>query len=301
MAEGGKTFSRSVKEELADAYSPARHCQIAELCAIASLEGGRIDGNGLVLVSTEHEALARKVFTLLQKAFNIRLEISKLRKKSSERAVYEIRTEDPRIRRIVMKALEHPDLRKKCCARAFLRGAFLAAGTVSDPERYYRLEIVLREEADAERVAGIMRQLLPEVKQTARGGGYVVYLQEGDVISRALALMDAPLSVLSLENTRVLREMRGNVSRRLNCEMSNLNKTAQAAGKQIRDIRFLRETGKMEELPEQLREIAMVREQNPEASLTELGELLPVKIGRSGVNHRLRKLSQIAEDLREER
>ena len=235
---------------------------------------------------------------MLQKAFNIIVEISKHQRKRTGKTVYEIRTGEARIKSVLLRALAVPDLHRQCCARAFLRGAFCAAGTVSDPDRYYRLEIVCRNKEDAALAAEVMDELDLEPKQTVRKGGFVVYLQDGNGISRALALMDAPLSVLSLENTRVMREMRGSVSRRLNCEMSNLGKTAQAAAKQIRDIQELRQSGILARLPENLRVTAVLREQNPEASLTELGELMEPAVGRSGVNHRLRKLSQIADEMR---
>ena len=298
MEEENKRFADRLREELLSAEGKARHCRIAEIAAIARFEGGGTDGNDLILVRSENEALVRKVFTLLQKAFNIVVEISMYTKHRSARTVSEIRIRDPKIRGILLKNLARPDLKRTCCRRAYLRGAFEAAGTISDPARYYRLEYVFRTREDADALMEIMRSLSLEGKYTARGRTHVVYLQDGQQLADAIALMDARYSVLELENIRVMRDMRGRIGRRVNCETSNLNKTVHASARQLRDIEELEESGVLESLPKTLQEAARLRKEYPDASLSELGDLMQPPVGRSGVNHRLRKIAEYAQDLR---
>ena len=298
MEEENKRFADRLREELLGAEGKARHCQIAEIAAIARFEGGKTQGNDLILVHSENEALVRKVFTLLQKAFNIVLEISMYTKHRSAKTVWEIRVSDPKTQAILIRTLAKPDLKRTCCRRAYLRGAFEACGTISDPARYYRLEYVFRTKEDAGEVAEVMRTLSLEGKYTARGSKHVVYLQDGQQLADAIALMDARYAVLELENIRVMRNMRGRIGRRVNCETSNLNKTVRASSRQLRDIEELEQSGVMASLPETLRETAALRKQFPDASLAELGEMMHPPVGRSGMNHRLRKLAEYAQTIR---
>ena len=298
MEEDNRRFADALREELLSTEGKARHCRIAEIAAIARYEGGKIEGEDLILVRSENEALVRKVFTLLQKAFNIIVEISMYTKHRSAKTVWEIRIRDPKVRGILIRALGNPDLKRVCCKRAYLRGAFEAAGTISDPNRYYRMEFVFRMQEDAERVIDIMRGVSLEGKYVKRGRTHVVYLQDGQQLVDAIALMDARYAVLELENIRVMRDMRGRIGRRVNCETSNLNKTVHASARQLQDIRELEESGVMGSLPASLREIAQLRKQYPDASYSELGEMTQPPVGRSGVNHRLRKIAEYAQDLR---
>ena len=298
MEGDNRPFAGMLREELLGAEGKARHCRIAEIAAIARYEGGKTEGEDLILVQSENEALVRKVFTLLQKAFNIVVEISMYTKHRSAKKIWEIRIHDPKVQRILIGALGDPDLKRACCRRAYLRGAFEAAGTISDPNRYYRMEFVFRREEDAGKVLDVMRGLSLEGKSVKRGRTHVVYLQDGQQLVDAIALMDARYSVLELENIRVIRDMRGRIGRRVNCETSNLNKTVHASAKQLQDIRELEERGAMDSLPENLREIAELRKQYPDASFAELGNMTQPPVGRSGVNHRLRKIAEYAQDLR---
>ena len=127
----------------------------------------------------------------------------------------------------------------------------------------------------------------------------IVYLKEGDRIVDALNVMDAPVALMELENVRILKDMRNNVNRKVNCETANINKTVSAAVKQRNDIEYIRDTVGLSGLPEGLRDVALTRLAYPDASLKELGELLEEPVGKSGVNHRLRKLSEMADKLRE--
>ena len=298
MEEENKRFADRLREELIGAEGKARHCQIAEIAAIARFEGGGTDGNDLILVRSENEVLVRKVFTLLQKAFNIIVEISMYTKHRSGRVVYRIEVRDEKKKKLLTRFLSSPDLTRQCCRRAYLRGAFLASGTISDPEKSYRMEIVTKTPEDAAAVYEVMKNLSLDAKTAQRGRWYVVYPQESEQLREAIALMGAPRTVLELENIRVMRDMRGRIRRRVNCETSNLNKTVHASARQLKDIRLIEESGEWAGLTESLRETASLRKQFPDLSLTELGAMMEPPVGRSGVNHRLRKLSEIADEIR---
>ena len=190
-------------------------------------------------------------------------------------------------------------IQNPCCRRAFLRGAFLAAGSISDPEKFYHFEIACVTEAKARQIQNIIATFDMEARIVRRKKYFVVYIKEGSQIVNLLSVMEAPVALMELENIRILKEMRGSVNRQVNCETANINKTVSAAVKQIEDITYIRETEGLDKLPENLEEVARLRLERPEASLKELGEALNPPVGKSGVNHRLRKLSILAEELRE--
>jgi len=154
--------------------------------------------------------------------------------------------------------------------------------------------------AKAEQLKGIIAAFDMEPKIVLRKKYYVVYIKEGNQIVDILNVMEAPVSLMEFENIRILREMRGNVNRQVNCETANINKTVSAAVKQMEDIRYIQDTIGLEGLPEGLQDMARIRLERPEATLKELGEALEPPVGKSGVNHRLRKLSQIADDMRQQ-
>ena len=315
------SFSSRVKNELSQQLSSARHCRIAETASILSLCGHvRIDADDRfsVSVSTENEAVARKYFTLLEKTFNIKADIiirqnARLRR---SRAYMAAVTDDKDSRRLLLAArlmdregqvcedfsvVRNLVIQNSCCKRAFLRGAFLAAGSVSDPERFYHFEIACLTEEKAEQIRDVISAFGIDARIVARKKYFVVYVKEGDQIADLLNVMEAPKALMEFENIRIMRDMRGSVNRKVNCETANIQKTVSAAVKQIEDITFIRDTEGFESLPEGLAEIAALRLEKPEASLKELGESLDPPVGKSGVNHRLRKLSNLAEDLREKR
>lgn len=191
-------------------------------------------------------------------------------------------------------------LQNACCRRAFIRGAFLAAGSISAPEKFYHFEIVCPTEPKAEQLKNIIATFDIEAKIVLRKKYYVVYIKEGSQIVDILNVMEAPVSLMELENIRIVKEMRGSVNRQVNCETANINKTVSAAVKQIEDIRFIQSVAGLSGLPENLQEMARIRLERPEATLKELGEALEPPVGKSGVNHRLRKLSLMAEELRQQ-
>ena len=272
------SFSGMVKEELSRQISTARHCRIAEIAALLSA-CGKMTAAGILRFQTENDAVVRKYFTLLQKTFNIETEIAIRESRQMKKGnVYYVEITDPGQVETVLQgtklSVNEGDgetlytenallTQQSCCKRAFIRGAFLASGSISDPEK-----------------------------------GYVVYVKEGAQIVDMLAIMEANVALMNLENIRILKEMRNSVNRKVNCETANINKTVNAAVKQIEDIRLIEQKKGFHNLNEGLAEIAELRLQYPEATLKELGMMLNPQVGKSGVNHRLRKLSEIADELR---
>lgn len=198
-----------------------------------------------------------------------------------------------------LNVVQNVVIQQSCCRRAFLRGAFLASGSLSDPEKFYHFEIVCATEEKAKQLQGIIATFDLEAKIVKRKRYYIVYIKEGSQIVDILNVMEAPVALMELENIRILKDMRNSVNRQVNCETANINKTVSAAVKQIEDIEYIRDTIGLENLPENLEEIARERVERPEATLKELGEALDPPVGKSGVNHRLRKLGDIAEQLRD--
>jgi DNA-binding protein WhiA len=312
------SFSSKLKEELSRQISPARHCQIAEMAAIISLCGKIMiseDDRYTIKIHTENVAVARKYFTLLKKTFNISTDVSIRRNaylNKNRTYTVTIREHEDALR--VLHAVKLLDengevgenlnvvqnvvIQQSCCRRAFIRGAFLSSGSISDPEKFYHFEIVCATEEKAEQLKNIIATFDLEAKIVKRKRYYVAYIKEGNQIVDILNVMEAPVTLMELENIRILKDMRNSVNRQVNCETANINKTVSAAVKQIEDIEYIRDTIGLDDLPDNLREIARERLERPESTLKELGEALDPPVGKSGVNHRLRKLCDLAGRLR---
>ena len=309
------SFSSEVKEELSRHTGTARHCQIPEFAAIAGL-CGRIssagDGSVTLVISTENEIVARKCFTLLRKTFNINacnpVNIDEIKRGN----VYEIKIDDSeQVIRILQTLKVYEDgrvanakwlvnpmlIQMTCCKRAFIRGAFLASGSISDPNKFYHLEIVCDTPSQACQIRDVMNTFGAEAKVIQRKKYYVVYVKEGTQISDLLNVMEAGVALMNFENVRIVKEMRNSVNRQVNCETANLNKTVSAAVRQIEDIERIRDTVGLEYLAPGLRAVAIARLENPDMNLKDLGEILDPPVGKSGVNHRLRKIGEIAAEL----
>lgn len=183
-------------------------------------------------------------------------------------------------------------------ARLCIREAFIKSGSMNDPNKKYHLEIMFKTKKKAEEMQTLLMNFNINAKIIKREKDYMLYLKDGEEISEFLALIGANSSVIKFEEIRVLKETRNDINRLVNCETANLNKTINAAVKQIEDIKLIKKKRKFSNLPENLQEIAELRIANPDVSLVELGKMLSEPIGKSGVNHRLKKLSAIAEDLR---
>lgn len=186
----------------------------------------------------------------------------------------------------------------KCCRESYLRGCFLAAGTIGDPQKSYHLEMVSKEDAIIEELCDILIKMSLNAKIVERKSQSVVYLKESEDIVAFLGQAGAYKALMQMENIRIMKEVRNNVNRLTNCEDANIQKTVNASYRQIQNIKLLQENCQLDSAPDNLKEIALIRIQYPEASLSELGSKLSVPIGRSGVNHRLRKLDEMAEKLK---
>ena len=289
------SFSGKVKEELLEHYARARHCDIAELSAIVHMAGEFKVGHGGVCclkVHTENLGVARKCFTLLVKTFNIKTDVVVRRNTGKDNYSYYIYAKGEEL-----LAIRDTIVQAVCCKRAYIRGAFIASGSMSDPSKSYHFEIVCYTLEQAQQLKELMEFFETEPKIVERKERMVVYLKEGSQIVDLLNVMEAYVSLMNLENVRILKEMRNSVNRKVNCETANINKTVNAAVKQMEDIKRIRDTIGFDNIPEPLAKIAQARLDYPEATLKELGTYLDPPVGKSGVNHRLRKLAAIAENL----
>ena len=285
------SFSSDVKEELAGVIPQARHCRIAELSAIMHLAGqiGVSEGDVTIGFNAFGESLIKKGFSLLDITFNIGKSL---------------RSSDPEFTSLIgcLGDLNDPVdeliLKNTCCKRAFLRGAFLASGSVSDPDKGYHLEFVCEDSSKADQIVRLCRDFEINARKTTRRSETIVYVKEGEMIGELLSVMGAQNSYMDFENRRIYKDVSNTVNRRVNCETSNIRKTVTAASRQLEDIRFLEEHGFLDDLPEPLREAAYGRLEHPDATLAELGALMDPPVGKSGINHRLLRLSDIARQKR---
>jgi len=300
------SFSSFVKNELSRINVKDKCCLNAELAAIISV-GGLVAQesyqNADVRIITENAAFARRAYSLIKGLYGICPEVicrksRKLKKHTTFilSVHYDNNQEIPDV-----KLNQQIQKKKECCNRAYLRGAFLAGGSISDPEKTYHLEISVRLLELAHYLMDIINSYELNSKIIKRKGYYVVYLKEGDHIVDFLNIVGAHGSLLELENIRILKDMRNNVNRIVNCETANLDKTVNASVRQVRNIEFIRDNIGFENLPKNLKEIAELRLLYSDASLKELGEMLDPPLGKSGVNHRLRKLEEFAEEKNDER
>lgn len=288
------SFSSNVKEELAKQISKSRHCQLAELAGMIELNG-KVDAHtGRLTLDTENILLMQKYAILMKRAFGTDI-TKEVDEQETKKILAALKISNLPVNRQSANGLL---LMQTCCKRAFIRGAFMAAGSISDPNKAYHFEIVCHTIGQAQQLQELLCGFDTDAKIVERKGHHVVYIKEGAHIVDCLNIMEAYVSLMKLENVRILKEMRNSVNRKVNCETANISKTVNAAVKQIEDIELIRKMKGLDNLPPQLREMALLRLEYPEAPLKELGGYLDPPVGKSGVNHRLRKLSAIAEELR---
>lgn len=311
------SFSAETKNELARVFSDNKCCNISELSAIVRLSGSiQIAGYKKLnlKISTELNSTARKVFKLLKSNFGIHTDISvnknqMLKRNSSyvlmitndmgaKDLLRELGILSEEEGFLTMNKVPENLIKGNDCVRAFIRGAFLGGGSISDPEKNYHLEFVTNNEEFAESLKDLINSLGFNSKTVSRKNNYVVYLKESEQISDLLNIIGAHQALLSLESTKIVKEMRNNVNRLVNCETANLSKTVNAAVRQIENIKYIEEKMGLNHLPPNLREIAMLRIEYEDLTLKELGEMAKPELSKSAVNHRLRKIEQIADDLR---
>lgn len=285
----------------------------AELMALIRMNGSlSIENHHFVLsVQTENPATARRIYKLLKQFYHVESELMvrrKMKLKKNNLYIVKLRNDSERvlndldilngfqIKQTVPVDFLDNDLK----VRSYLRGAFLATGSVNNPETgRYHLEIYSLYEEHNDTICEMMNRYHLNARKTERRSGYITYLKEAEKIADFLSLIGATNSMLKFEDIRIVRDMRNSVNRIVNCENANLNKVADAANKQIENINYLDAHLGLDKLPEKLQEVAQVRVAHPELSLKELGELVPGgPISKSGINHRLRKINELANKMR---
>ena len=307
------SFASVIKKELTSIESDAC-CKQAELAALIRMNGViSVSRNKYVLdVQTENAAIARRIYTLIKSLYGLPMELLVRKKmKLKKNNVYIVRMKkdvdtflsglDILKKPFTLKRdISEKYLRKDCCKRAYLRGAFLAGGSINNPETSsYHLEIYNSYEEHNDALCDLLNDFDLRARKLERKKGYIVYMKEAEKITAFLSIIGAHNAVFKFEDVRIVRDMRNSVNRIVNCETANLNKTIGAAFRQIQNIQLIDDTIGLDQLPEKLREIAVLRVQYQDVSLKELGELVANgKISKSGVNHRLKKIDDIAERLR---
>ncbi|MCF6094578.1 DNA-binding protein WhiA [Microaerobacter geothermalis] len=303
------SFAAKTKKELTTLETKPC-CQRAELAAIIRMNGVlQLGRKPFVLeITTENAAIARRIYSLLKSIYQIHSELlvrKKMRLKKNN--IYLVRISNQVIE--ILKDMEvlgndlslnngipKELIKSPCCKRAYLRGAFLAGGSVNHPERSsYHMEIFSTHQKHCQDLTDLSNQFHLNAKCIERKKGHVMYIKEGEKITEFLNIIGAHQALLYFEDVRIVKDMRNSVNRLVNCDTANLNKTVGAAMKQIENIHLIEKEIGLDQLPERLREVALLRLQHPDMSLTELGELIPSgKVSKSGVNHRLRKINEIA-------
>lgn len=310
------SFSSISKNELARIRTEGKCCNRAELSGIIRVSGALEFGGNQMMnlrIVTENPAVARLIFVLLKKLYKLQTElIMKENKVLNKNHSYEMFIESANDILVDLGILiregdtvslndELPEniLTKNCCKKAYLRGIYLGGGSLSAPEKSYHLELITHNEYYANQLVDFINDLFElGAKMTARKKNYIVYLKESEKIVDFLNVIGAHQTLLEYENIRIIKQMRNNVNRVVNCETANLTKTADAAYEHIQAIETIEKLVGMDYLDDRLRDVAELRVENPEATLKELGEMMTPTIGKSGVNHRLKKIIEIADQIR---
>ncbi|APF29047.1 TPA: DNA-binding protein WhiA [Clostridium botulinum] len=312
------SFSLKVKNEVCKHIEINKQEAIAELSAIMKVSGTLLFTNKQFnfKITTENAAIARLVFKILKEHFGIHTEImikknNSLKKNniyiiliSEEEGVKSLLKEVGIIKETInVFSLDYniPKNIIECdeCRRAYIRGAFLGGGSISNPEKTYHLEFVTHNEDYAKDLSNLINSYNLNSKVIKRKNSYIIYLKEGEQIVDLLNIIGAHASLLELENVRIMKEMRNNVNRLVNCETANLSKTVNAAVRQVESIKFIEREIGLGRLPKNLRDVAELRIKYPDESLRELGKMLNPPVGKSGVNHRLRRIEKIADELKQ--
>lgn len=297
------TFSASVKAELCAVTDESRCCLKAELYGM--LLFARAFSLGEISLQTENEMVAKRYYNLLKKVCGVTAVMHYPRVKGGMiTATVQKKGERERVlsffshtgQELVLR-VNRANLEEECCPAAFLRGAFLVCGTMTDPQKDYHLEFLLSHRKLSLDLTHILTQANLEAKTTERRGAVVVYFKESENIEDLLTLMKATNSSLLLMNVKIYKDLRNRVNRVTNCETANLSKTVEAVRRQLWAIDLIDQVEGLDSLPPALREIAEQRRAHEEMSLSELGEVLNPPLTRSGVNHRLQKLILRAQEL----
>lgn len=282
------SFSADIKQELSKVNN-WKDKEILEAQFLGYiLTGNTINENNLLEFITENEFNIEMFYKIL---FNLQIEYEPSRRGKTFVATISINKDVEEF--MNLKITSNQEIQ-----RAIVKGAFMGAGSITDPEKQYHLEIIFQEKNNAEYISNICKSFGINLKLLEQNEKIELYIKDSEEISKFLALIGANKAMLSFEDTRLTKEVKNNVNRLVNCETANLNKIVNASVNQINDIKLIKNLNKFDELPDYLKEIAILRLENPDASLKALGEMLENPIGKSGVNHRLQKIHEYAEELK---
>lgn len=314
------SFSSTVKNEICHHPIEKSCCILSELSALVRTTGLiSLRGNHQISLdfSTENAALARRIYSLLKRRYNMPASVKvsrgrKLKRNNTYKISY-LGDAEELLRDVQIidtadinpfafnKGIPFSLLEEECCKRSYVKGVFLGCGSISDPEKGYHLEFVNNSELHAQDFSKLLTNYNLKVRIVVRKNYYVNYLKESEQIVDVLNIIGAYTALLQVENIRIVKEMRNNINRVINCETANLSKTIDASLKQIDNINIIKNAIGLDKLPAPFLEAALVRLDNPDISLKELGEMLNPPITKSGVNHRFKKIEEIAEKIIGER
>ena len=308
------SYSSETKEELCRLEPDSVCCLLAELSGIVSAAGSVIyrgGGEKRLSIETENSSVARRVFRLLRDVFDVQPELVTVRRaRLGGRSAHRIEIggdeasfvlEGCGIQMMLRRGVPREVTVRKCCRMAFLRGVFLASGSVTDPEKEYHLEFVLGDEAFAAALQKLIARFDLDAHMATRRQMSLVYLKGQNEITDMLSIFGAQSARFAMEDAFIRKELRNNANRAVNCDSANMERAIAAAARQAEAIERLIRTVGESSLPPALLETAKLRLQYPEVSLEELGKLLDPPVGKSGVNHRLRRLERMAAELEEEK
>ena len=311
------SFSSKVKGEICRYVDITKSEALAQISAIMKVSGTiGFSGKGITFrITTENPGSARLIFTLLKDNFNIhsKLMVKKSNSLKKNNIYMVVIDEEMGVRNLLKETgilreidgvmsinyrIEDEMVKDDEERRAYIRGAFIGGGSISNPEKTYHLEFVTHSEEYAVDLSKLINSYGLNSKVIQRKNSYIIYIKEGEQIVDLLNIIGAHSCLLELENIRIMKEMRNNVNRLVNCETANLSKTVNAAVRQVESIKLIQSTIGLKRLPKNLQEVAELRLSYPDESLKELGEMLDPPVGKSGINHRLRKIEKIAEEIR---
>ncbi len=317
------SFASETKNELARIEPEKKCCQLAEISGFLRVAGSlRLAGGGKfrIVITTENPAIARHYKKLIREYFGIetRLEIGEGtavgKSRSSRHYAYSITIDPENLSEQILRetgillikegnnyisdGIYSGIIKTKCCRKAYLRGLFMGTGTMSDPEKSYHLEFVCHSETLANDLKKMINSFVDlSAKVARRGNSYIVYMKKADYIRDTLAIMGASSQVFSMEETRIKKSMISDAKRIANCDTANLDRSVDAAMRQLDAIRKIEETRGLAWLPEKLQEVARLRVENPYISISALGDLCDPPLKKSGINNRLKKIEELAAKL----
>lgn len=311
------SFSSELKEELSKISNHNNECcKMAELAGYLITNCNVVKENGefILKMTTENSSAIKRVYNAFKKIYGIEPITNVTRETTDTGMLFELYVSDKRdLQKIFENSLINIDANlqividdkgkikeKECCMKAFLRGVFLGTGSIATPENANHLEIVLNNVENANFINSILHELGVNAKIIKRKKSTVLYLKDSEEISKFLIIVGSSISVLSYEQTRVMKEYRNDMNRKINCEVANMDKVATAASNQLNDIMLIKSKNRFMELSKELQDVALLREKNPEASLEKIGEMLESRLSKAGVSHRFKKIKQIADELRNE-